>query len=339
MNRKITDQGFIDTMEMMLSSMSEENRQKTIRTATRLSNVQLTADFVRKFYRYITPEDFTLSYKLSYDMIQEFPNLFDEEILIRSIEYNSDDDTEDEENAKPKDIEYKLTNLNISVISEYETVHDKIFNLLYGDELIDFAINIIREATIDELVEYGTRFINIDETIDKIIMTRLPDEERTAVVCAATSLSEMPSSYIYQYVPNDIKEEQLSDGAVDPKKFVKTISESPDLGWELKIIRKAINGEIQLTKSKETFDSELSVLFTGLPETNIVEFFKLREYMPNAFSYSLLNWLLKNKSFTEAQLIEISDVFVSAGLMLTLRKYALNNEFNELADKLIKKDK
>lgn len=235
-----------------------------------------------------------------------------------------------------KVIRNNLKNISLSMLVEYY------FQIKDNDEyrLTNSDIErIIRESENEDLEDESIiNLMGITPQIDELLLKRIKNEDTKSSLLLTLSLSDdhTLTSSSYKYLSNDIKEEMLGTEDVSMKEFVNALAESKDLGWQQKLINNAINREIKFEKSTKSFENELILLCSNLPEDLIVKLSKFSNMSANSFSYRVMFWLLENKDFSEDQLIEMKDLFKKAGMFINLKKHAKDNSFDKLIQELSK---
>ena len=326
MKIKTTTQSVIDTTRYMAEYSPEP---KAIIDGVCKTH-KITQDFIREFSQYITPEMFMSSYKLSKTMVDANPHLFSSDNFKELFKsgYTDADTGEFIENMNIPDI-------SLSMLAEYYSDFKN-----SDDYAIDegYILNTIRTSTDDEINESEIiNLLGISREIDDLLLKRIKDDElRDTLILTLQIEGNATTSATYKYMSNEVKENLIGDDEADVEEFVKAITESKDLGWKVKMIEKAVSGEIKFEINRKVFDNELVAALSQLPEDQVVKMTKLSDKMPNAFSYKTMMWLLENKEFSEEDLIEMKDVFKKAGLYFNLVKLAKQNNYNKLTEELKK---
>jgi len=132
----------------------------------------------------------------------------------------------------------------------------------------------------------------------------------------------------------DEMRENLLGNECDSKEFITALTGSKNLLWQEEKINDALSGNIKINTSYEQFDNLLASYLTKIPEDLICKIFKLRDYMPNAFSSKMLMYILSYKKLSEEQLIQLISVYQKSGAILTLQKYATDNEYTKLDEEI-----
>lgn len=207
---------------------------------------------------------------------------------------------------------------------EYKITHDDIKKIL-------------RDSTDEEMSDENIiNLMGISAEIDELLLKRIKDEDTKNGLLLALSVSDdhQMTSSSYKHLSNDMKENMLGTEDVHIREFFNALSETKDLGWQLKMINQAANGEITFEKTNAVYEKELLMLVAAIPEDLVVKLTKLAKYAPNTFSYKIMTWLLQNRDFTEMQLIEMKDLFKKAGMYFILRKEAQDKGYNMLLEAL-----
>jgi len=306
---------------------------------------RLTAEFIQRFKYYITPEMFMESPRLSGELIEMYPELFDMEMIEKGIknpgsipnedeDEDTDDDTE-QEVVESEDTEKRL-NIDLDKLSLY-----LISKIRECPELADYiSTKNIKEAIYDatekELKDESLMlsFIGINAEIDEILLKAIKDQDIRDSILLTLSLSEDSNltSTTYKYYSNDMKESILGTDDVDPEKFTSALAQSRDLGWKERMINSALSGDIKFRKTTATFEKDILMFFSMLPRDLVAKFLTLRDYMPNAISYKVMLWVMENKDFTEENYITALSAFKSAGLFFNLKKLAKQNDYKKLEE-------
>lgn len=321
-NRKIAGVDVVNSTRLLCSFSTPEYIQNIVDGI--MKSHQLTKEFLNEFKDYINVENFTSSYMLSKELVDEYPDLFSYETYMQNIL-----------SLKP----------HISMLSEFfEDILSR-----YGekdgkthaeeeDDVVDIienlVINCINDSTEQEVNDANAAAIvgSLGDKVDTVLLRKIKDESVREIIMLAIQLkgSENASSASLKYLTNDSKEEILGTDNVDPNTFINTLSESKDLGWVIKMINKAVSGEISLYKTTSVFDRDLIKFIAAMPESVVVSTLKLKEYMPNAVSYKVLYWTLQHKDLSEDDLIELKDIFKSSGMYFELKRFARTKEYNRL---------
>lgn len=287
---------------------------------------QLTDDFIREFRQYITKEAFTLSPYLSVKMAEKYPEYFDEELFKKALKKNPS------------------TDFSISMVAKYISEVPDEWDSDDEDSEKDYETkesyfeDLIRNATTEELTEDVVPvFLGLNSVIDDLILKRIKNNEclvQSILLSLSLNDSQPFTSSTYKYMPNDMKENLIGTEDVDARNFINAISDSDDFGWKLKMLHDVENGKINILETGATMDNEMLHLINKLPETEIVAFTKLSNKLKNAFSGKIMMWLLKNKSFSEEELIEMFPVFKKAGLYFEIKKLAREENYEKLKELL-----
>ena len=94
----ITDSKVMASLDYMLNSMDTDEAKKDL-VARTIKGKQLTEEFVKKYNDYIDPVSFSESYKLTQELIDKFPDKFDEEAFIQRIVDQLNPPKDDDQNA------------------------------------------------------------------------------------------------------------------------------------------------------------------------------------------------------------------------------------------------
>lgn len=280
----------------------------------------LTKEFINRFQEYITIENFSTSYKLRKDIVDEFPELFNDALYIPNI---GDNDDEDSNEGTP--ILFAAERYSLSLVVEYLDKFKELFSAEWFSELI-------RSATPDEFTDVPVlmALLGISSNCDQLIMLRTTDPEaRDAMLLYITTEGNTPSAEVLKYCSKETKEEYIKGGSIN--ELISAIAASNDLGWQIEKINEACNDHSLYTVFSGTNDAALAMLINKLPEDIICKLFSLKDLMPNIFSYKVMGFVLESKSFSEDQLIKYKDVFISSGNRAILKAYARNNDMITLS--------
>ena len=160
-------------------------------------------------------------------------------------------------------------------------------------------------------------------------MTDSDFRQRILLLLSVSEGSNMNPA-LMKYLSSDIKENLLTGTSVGADELIKTLCDSNDLGWQIKMIDDAVDGVKSYNVYSGSLDLEMVKLIGALPEDVVIKLFKLKTLLPNAFSYKVVAWSLENKSFSENQLIEIVDTVKKSGNLIRLKTLAKHNGYNNL---------
>lgn len=309
--RKTTEQ-VIDSTKIM--AQHGEDNSELIKSICKTH--QLTLEFVNEFRKYIDIDSFSTSKKLKLELINEFPELFSENIFIENIYEN---------NPHIKTLVKYFNNLKNSGIDNYK--------------LEDIVVASIRECEPDEIdYEVAGKFIGaFGKDVDELLLKRISDPEiREGIILSlATESDKYLTSEMFAYMSNEGRETILGTTDVSPEDFISAISSTNDLGWVNKMLDKAMYKEIKLKKVMDTFDDKLVYCVSKLPEELLLKLFSLsEESFPNALSYKIMVYVLNNNNLSEHSIISLIERFKKAGLYFELKKYAERFEMDDLLKKL-----
>lgn len=313
--RKITT-GDVITSTRYLSSFSGDLQRFVDGT---MSTHQVTPEFIMEFRDFINTDNFSKSYMLKKSLVDKFPDYFVSETFLNNINPNSIIDME-------MLAEY-VDNIKVKFESQVtEEGEDSIIEKI--------IINSINNATSEEIENTNivTLVSEFGNKVDEVLLRRVHDDTAKDMITLAIELrgGNSTSSTAMKYMSNDTKEDMLGTENVNVKTFLKYLSESKDIGWVIKMVNKVSSGEIKLEKTTEVFDNDIIRFLATAPESLVLEILKLRKFMPNALSYKVLLWALKNRSFNEDELISVKDVFKQAGLFFELKRFAKDMEYSKL---------
>lgn len=310
------------TSTKYLASMSDD-RKRIVEGV--IETHQLTNEFIIEFRDLITVENFSKSYMLKKSLADEYPDYFQRDLFINSINEKSDIDI-DMLIEYFDDIKQKLNSEPDPNRDDDDKCQDSPFEKL--------VIRAINNATQEEMESANVVGLvsSLGENVDRVLLRKVKDDSVKDMIMLAIELNggNSTTATAMKYIPNSTKESILGTENVDPKELLKFISDSDDLGWVIKMVKAAVSGEIKLEKTTAVFDKEVLRFVANAPESVIADFIKLREYMPNALSYKVLSWILVNKDFNEDTLIDLKDIFKRAGMFFELKRFAKNKDFNKL---------
>ena len=303
---------------------------------------KINEEFVSEFRKYITKENFSGSYRLEMSLVDAHPDLFDENLYKESLmsEVKEEVDLDDilsiinalsgqttPQNNGPKEKVIDVSRMSISGISRYLDsfgLKDRI-NDIYKSVQVAPKSEIMDEDYISDL-------LNIDNALDELILIRMTDSDFRQRILLLLSVSEGSdmNPALMKYLSSDIKENLLTGTSVGADELIKTLCDSNDLGWLIKMIDDAVDGVKSYNTYSGSLDLEMVKLIGALPEDVATKLFKLKTLLPNAFSYKVVAWSLENKSFNESQLIEIVDTVKKSGNLIRLKTLAKHNGYNNL---------
>lgn len=383
MKIKITTEDVIEATRFMTAAMED----KTGIIEGICQSHRITPDFVKEFRDIITPQMFMTSFRLSKEMSERFPDLFNDsefrELMKRKVEdiveeskytnainavqaaINNYNQTSNSYNLKGQNqnpnliaaqnqlnmllqaqseeelnvkhiVTNHLPNISISLLCDYYTDFINNEDYLLDEDLVK---EIIRDSTTDEINNSDVLcLMGISAEIDELLLKRIKDEDLKNTILLTMSVSEdhLMTSTTYKHLSNDMKEDILGDEEVSVREFINALSDTQDLGWQIKMIDRAVKGEITLLKTGQVFDKEIVLLMSKLPEREILKLVSLSYAMPNTFSYKVVKWMLDNKDFSEDDLIEMKDTIKKAGLWFDLMKIAKENNYEKLKNAMKK---
>ena len=327
---KTTTNDVIESTKMLVCFSSDKS--KIIDGITKTH--QITPEFINEFSEFITKEIFTLSYKLTLNMVEMYPDLFSEELFRENLERLISSNL----------IGIDMLSRNIQDVKVIMAKRDN--ESSYDDEsgvseFEQYIINILRHSKKEEFTtDIVTSLVGVfSDRVISFLLKRTNDDElkQTIVSLIAISDETQLTPAVMKYIDNDTREEILGTEDVDPEDFINTISESKDYGWIRKLLNKVKNNEILLNTKKKDFSSTVIYAVMNLPEDLLVDVLKLRVYMPFAINNKLMQWILENKDLSESSLIFLIDEFKKTGNYFQLKKYAVENDYTDLLDALSKK--
>lgn len=284
-----------------IRDISEAGLQKAIQNICKTK--QLTEDFIREFSSYITPELFSNSPGLTYELIEKYPELFDETIWKnsenRSLYILMND------NFRSKFTEEEILNFIQTEKNVYEINEDLFYKLYNNYTNKEIRIALLEKYKYDlpsdfliKNVDYLTKSIFENKTIKENLSTEMIEE-----------IFKNKSTITMEF-------------------FTMAITSVNDIAWQEEMCDNASSGKIAITQSGGTFDIYLKYAIRVLHEDVLIKLFALLNiYDRNAISYSVLEYLLKTTDMSEELCLELMNNYKENNLVNALGKYAVNNDY------------
>ena len=320
----------MQSFEYIFEKADEDGKKDLV--ANFCKSNQLTEEFIRQFRGCITEESFSNSFKLKEELTEKYPELFNEEIFKEKFIPKEE---EEDQNTNPLgsifsmfSVEEDKEKANFSLNSIRLEMFVKYFkNTDFSESDIIYMIQNAEKSEFEDTATIG-EFIGISNNIDNLILKRVDnDEVRTAIVLNAYMNENTITPSGFKYLSNEQKELIIGDSDIDPSLLIKSLAISKDLGWQSKLINKIANGEMELKRTTEDISKDFLLLASNLPEDLLIKLFVIKKSNPQLFTYSFMNTLLKIKSFSEQDLIQLKDEFIAVGLKLVLKEYASKHEY------------
>jgi len=261
---------------------------------------KLTEEFMIAFAKYVTPEAFSKSPNLEYEMIQLYQEFFDMNFWVESTE---------------KSLE--------------PLMHD-FFHAGCGD-LTDEAIKNARPEKMT--IEFYKKFEAVLTTETKQLVlskSTLAQDEEILIGSA-----EFLTRDVFKNRRLDIKwsttliEKILRNKVLTVRFLMAALSKTKDIFFIERILA---DQTLTYEETTEMFDVEFKNFTNRISENQLGAFFDIvRAYNPAAFTYNSLKYILMMKDLlSEDFLSENSDLFMEAALFSDLVRYARRNNYMDL---------
>lgn len=278
-----------------LGSFSEDTLKNTV--SRTCCEYVLNEDFVDEFSSVISKQDFSTSLELSRELVENYPELFDRDIWVehgRSI--------------------YPLLSGDIlNSLSE-----DQVINIINRTHQMD-------RAFFEELLDK----VNTNER--KLLMktfSRYMNDKLFIKYCDEIPAEAFYNPDVFKKLSTDTFEEILKRTPHKIDYVLGITCAKNDVGWQTKIFKEALNGEIPVEASGNTYDSEFANLLNIVNFNNYKMMFELLlKYAPNSLTPALLTKLI-SKHPDEELCRMLYDAYKRCGLKNTIDKYLEN--FGEL---------
>lgn len=265
---------------------------------------KLTASFIREFKQYITKELFSLSPKLSYDLISSYPELFDATIWA---------------NGKNKSI---------------LPLKDKQFRESYNDDEIVSFITSANPYELDEDL-FHALFDNCSNNIKKALLARYKGDLSEEFIIKNADLFNsndiLSNNAIASKLSGKILENLIkSKSEISIIDFLLLLMSVNDISWQERMCKEVESGKISNIKaSSGVYDATTKVIVGKCHDIilgNILVL--LKKYNPLALSYTVLEYILRTRDLTEETCLYILDEFKKANLVHSLGAYARENNYS-----------
>lgn len=271
-----------------LGSFSKDTLKNTV--SRTCYEYVLNEDFVDEFSSEISKQDFSTSLDLSRELVESHPELFDRDIWVR---------------------------------------HGRsIYPLLSGD--------ILNSLTEDQVVNIINRTHQMDKTFFKELLEKVNVNERKLLM---KDFSRYMNGDLFIKYCDEIPTETFYNPDVFTKlstdTFEKILKRMPhkidyvlgitcaknDVGWQTKILKEAINGEIPVEVSGSTYDTEFENILNAINFNNYKMMFELLlKYAPNSLNPALLTKLI-SKHPDEELCRMLYEAYKRCGMKNTIDKY------------------
>jgi hypothetical protein len=293
----------ISSLRFMLGTFRGEKlqEQRKMMVATACSKYKLTYSFVQEFIDYITPDSFSTSPDLTYEMIKSFSNLFNAELWVG------------------KDVNEK----------SLEPLHHSEFIKTYGEEIIEKAFRTVHLEKVTKEIFNQFKDKLTDETKKYVINgCNFVKEEDIIDYIDYIDYKFVNSRNVKINFSNSLIEKIIENKQLTMRLLISLLSKSNDIEFVANILKKNLN----IVESGDTFDSELNAFVLRLPEENMGFLFDLLvRYNKNSLSYSMLSRLLTVKDFlSEEFLLQYIDIFKDNAVIEEVIKYARFKEYNNI---------
>lgn len=231
----------------------------------------LTKDFIREYRDVISPEVFSTSVGLKYDLIKEFPDLFDKEAWMK-YKYHSSDALESAEF------------MNMFSINELKEIIKDIENFFMSKET--FKTLFTKEELRKDLMAKAYSF----DFSKEFILNNLQ-------YLSASSFTT--SSVLNNLSTGDI-EKILKSGAHDVDFVINAITSKADLSWKRRRFNEASEGKIKVNYYTGTLETLLDCKVTPANSGILSALFAfLNKYAPNAITFNIVKKALSKIDLDE----------------------------------------
>lgn len=268
-----------------------------------LTELIITEEFVSEFSNLITAEGFSNSAKLSLELINKYPDLFNKEIWI---------------NNKNKSLEPLLNKTFRSKFTEREII-EALQNSMreeFSEEFFKAAQDLLEVEDVGSVILSKVTF-----DIDKV----LTEEEIMKIVL--NSSTNPFRGKLKSFLNQERTEKVLKNRKIDFQTFVEGIMKK-NMAWQNRMIREANSGKIDILRSSGTLDQSMCELILSLDINILSDFIRLtKNIAPNALSFFVLNYILSVKEVDEDFCIENIEVFRNNNLLRALGEYCKNHDY------------
>jgi len=294
---KLATESDIESIKFILRNYVDFEKKQDL-LDIQCKKYKINSDFVREFQEFIKKEAFSTSPGLSYDVIKQFPNLFDINIWI---------------NSKEKSLEPLLD--------------DEFSQKLSSDE-IGNSIKLSNPTLITEDI-FNKFFNDISEEYKEILVNR-------STLAANSGFLEKYSAYVNEEIFKNLKiridwtnaliENILTNKSLTFKFLITALSQSDDLAF---IKRMLTSTDLTFKPSGGTLDQEMKILINRLPEDYLEALFSCaQKENANALSYEVLQHVLKmNDELTEQFILDYINQFKEVGMIPELASYARYRDY------------
>lgn len=338
---KVIDQNTIDNTKMFLDFGGDA---KTV-LASVLNNSMATPEFVNTFYSKLTPDVFTKSYKLSAKMADEYPRLFNEEMYLKYVTGAPEEEEETDPNQQPQQQNPFLAMMgmmNGANVKELPIMHltmlERYKDKIPEENLEQLTMIAVRNANEDEFKEMESvcSLLGISDECDKLIYMKVKDEETVNSFVLLKSLEEHgnPSFETFRHMSDEMRDSLLGTN-VEIEVLLKAFASTSSMVWKENKIKEIENKELQLKTTNSSYDSLIGSLVKAMPEDMLVRFISATyPSAKNLYNQKTLSFILKEKSLSEDELIQLIPEFRNAGMFIQMRKYAKDESLNKFSVEL-----
>lgn len=309
-----TDTKSIEALEAITRCLDAEGKKNIVKMNAK--GRQLTEEFMEKYGDCLTNEEFTLSPKLTANLIIKYADRFSLDTLL--------------EKAKGGQILFDVS---------FFTLYKEELKAIDKDLYKEYLINAVRNAEIDELNETNlSSILSEDDEVDEIILSRIKSNtdlvNRLTLLLISTKGTDV-SGTIYSRLDNDTKEYLMGD-EVNVRDLLRALYDTNDKTWKNKILDEVVNNEIKVIPSESEQTELLSNFIANSEPEEIIKLFSVKDYLKKSLTTSLIKKTIVFKRFTEDQLLELYDLILKYGCYFELKKIAEDRGFTKILDKMKK---
>ena len=260
----------------------------------------LSYEFIREFKEYMTKESFSTSPGINYQLIKDFPELFDYNLWANSPEKSLEPLLHDEfrESLSADTIGRSIETCKPDLITK--EIYDKFVTIIPEET----KIYIVNNTTLANDTEFLMKNVSV-------INESLLDNPRLKVEWT-----------------NDLIEKILLNKELTFRFVVKILTKTTDLAFIERMLRSSFNYK----QTGGTIDDDLRLFIKRLPEDYLEPLFDCaKANNKNSLSYNVLLFVLKMKDeLSEQFLLDYINEFKEVGLNGELASYARMRDYNSV---------
>lgn len=292
----------ITAIETLISYTNNADAIETIMISN-MSKYRLTLDFIAEFRNYIDPCMFSKAAGITSSLVSLCPDFFNIGFYLESETPSAD-----------------------------VLLNDDVFSQLSTNDIVNILNKIHYTEITKEIFE---RLFGIDKTINEILFEKVSCElDSNFLINNANSVSTsiFKNISLKNILTTDVIKEILNNkNDLTIEFFLMALVAGGKLGWILKMIDAAYDGEYNFISSSGTNDDTMLYIINMVPEDRLEKLFSvISQYNSNMISYNAVATVIASKDLDEDFILNNIETFRNVGLLNAIIEYSRERGYEQV---------